>query len=1373
MANIRDSVVAILNDNGKIVGTGFLARENLILTCAHVVATVGAAIDGDSVRVCFNGQTQVLQAALIEHSWRDVDDGDVAVLRLDSIPQGVAPLRLGNAAGSAGHDFYSYGYATVTDVQGIGARGKIIDIVAGGRLVQLTSQEPDHGMSGAPVWDEKRRVVIGMINKGKTRISDDEDESSRNPFTTFATASDVIFEACKEIEPSDICPYRSLSTFTESDAEFFCGRERIVDKLVESLQRSFKFLAVVGPSGSGKSSVVQAGLMPALRQNCLVGSSKWGLVIVRPASDPYERMVNAGFVNLQDGLVRAVQIWLETHPTSDHLTLVIDQFEELLSSTPDDIRQRFIIELAQLLDTALEVTVVITLRDDFYSRFLNQASLLVGWMERGLVNIPPVLDKYDLRDMVTGPANLLGLTFDEGLVDVIIADACETDQSKGQARSTILPLLEFSLTHLWEQRKDGRLTHEAYKNIGGTTGSLSKWADRSYYELDSSGRKTAEQIFCGLVHLGVEKEQVPDTRRVISIDELANVHKKEQMVGIIDKLVQARLLSVFKGKDNSQQFVEIIHDALLREWGLLAKWIDEYRRHDEIKRERRRRLTIFGLSIGLLVMIFLAGFAIWGWENSNRQTQLALARQLVAQAESLMSARNSKQMQAVLLAVRSMQIMPSSEASQILLNNTAARPILTIQHTKVVTCVAFGQNGYTASASENIIILRNLYSQSEVARMKHDDAVKSLAFSPDGKYLASGGSDRTIRIWDVNTGQEVKRFTQDGAVNTVTFSPDGKFIAGGAEQIINVWKVETGTEVARMKVNTGPISMIVYSKDGQYLVSGDSKNARVWDVKRGDEISRMKHGADVHSVAFGPDGLYVVSGGDDFKVKIWNVKTGDLRAQAEHTGAVTAVAFSPTGNYVVSASRDETARIWDAKTGGEHARMTHDGSVYFASFSPDGRFVVSGGGDKTTRVWSVDYGTEVARMTYRQPVYTAVFSPDGKYILSGDYDKLAQIWEITTTSQISRMHHQDQVYSVSFSPDGKYAISGGKDNLAQVWNVPTGEKLLQIMHDGVVYKTIFSNDGKYVASGGGHDLVIAELASKKEVARIKQDTVINSIALSPNSKYVLSGGEDGITRLWDIATAKELVRLEHSKRVSFVTFSPNGNLAASASYDGTIIIWDIVNNHELTRISHYHEFYHIAFSPDGLYLVSGDINFARIWNVTTGKEISRVALAQFVYSASFSPDGRYVVSAGGMFLKVWNALTGKTIVSLKLDGTINSVAFSPDGKTIVSGDDKTARVWDAFTGREIARLSQGYLVRDVAFNPDGHYIISGGVDGDAQIWPWMPDDLIANTCTSLPRNLTLDEWKQYFGEDEPYQVICKNLLDESIPTATPKPSATP
>jgi energy-coupling factor transporter ATP-binding protein EcfA2 len=584
--DLKPAIARILSPNGATVGTGLVASDAgarggvaLIATCAHVVRTAGAG-PGDKVRVVFHATGEEREVRVEPEWWRDPDAEDVAILCLEGpLPEGVTPLDLGAAEGSANHPFRAFGYPVVGDIEGLWATGEIKGLVRdaqGRQVLQLASAEIDRGISGGPVLDETRRRIVGMVTATYY-----PDGTTKHRDTGFATPTETLRAVCPELQLSDICPYQCLAAFTEDDTEFFFGRERVVKRLAESLRREPRFLAVLGPSGSGKSSLVRAGLIPQLRQGAVPGSERWGVIVARPADQPFGQLEAGGLAGASEGLVGAVRAWLERHPEQARLVLVVDQFEELLVTCPEPLRRAFTTQLTGLLEASLPITVVLVMRDDFYGRFARQSPALLGWLERGLVNVPPTLARDELWAIVEDPALAVGLTFEAGLVEAILEDAMESaPEGEGRVgRSTVLPLLEFALTQLWKRRRDGALTHDAYGSIGGVTGGLTQWADRAFYGLEEEQQWLARRILTDLVHLGDESQGLSNSRRRRPLDALCRDEgEREAVHGVVRRLADARLLVTGRDLWSGQEMVELIHDALLREWGLLQGWLRDGRR---------------------------------------------------------------------------------------------------------------------------------------------------------------------------------------------------------------------------------------------------------------------------------------------------------------------------------------------------------------------------------------------------------------------------------------------------------------------------------------------------------------------------------------------------------------------------------------------------------------------------------------------------------------------------------------------------------------------------------------------------------------------------------------------------------------------------
>ncbi|KAF5345603.1 hypothetical protein D9757_014774 [Collybiopsis confluens] len=627
--------------------------------------------------------------------------------------------------------------------------------------------------------------------------------------------------------------------------------------------------------------------------------------------------------------------------------------------------------------------------------------------------------------------------------------------------------------------------------------------------------------------------------------------------------------------------------------------------------------------------------------------------------------------------------------------------------------------------------------------------VQSVAVSPNGQQVVSGSEDKTVRIWNVQTGQQIgdPLHGHTDWVTSVAFSPNGKQVVSGShDKTVRIWNVQTGQQIGGpLHGHTNFVTSVAFSPDGQQVVSGSTdQTVRIWNVQTGQQIGDPLHGhtSQVTSVAFSPDGQQVVSGSEDKTVRIWNVQTGQQIGDPlhGHTSHVTSLAFSPDGQQVVCGSNDQTVRIWNVQTGQQIGDPLHGHTSFVTSvaFSPDGQQVVSGSNDQTVRIWNVQTGQQIGDPLrgHTDWVTSVAFSPDGQQVVSGSFDETVRIWNVQTGQQIGDplYGYTSEVTSVAFSPDGQQVVSGSTDQTVRIWNVQTGRQIGDPLHGhtSLVTSVAFSPDGQQVVSGSwDHTVRIWNVQTGQQIGDPLHGhtNFVTSVAFSPDGQQVVSGSFDETVRIWNVQTGQQIgdPLYGYTSEVTSVAFSPDGQQVVSGSTDQTVRIWNVQTGQQIGDPLHGHTSLvtSVAFSPDGQQVVSGSWDHTvRIWNVQTGQQIGDplYGYTSEVTSLAFSPDGQQVVSGSwDHTVRIWNVQTGQQIGD-PLHGHTNfvtSVAFSPDGQQVVSGsEDKPVRIWNVQTGQQIGDPLHGHTnsVTSVAFSPDGQQVVSGSEDKTVRIW---------------------------------------------------------
>ena len=591
---LRAGIVCILKPSGHISGTGFIVSSYLIATCAHVIKFAGAK--PGSIVTCLRLVDQHKFEALVEEKyWRDTEV-DVAFLRaIDPFPKNT-PLKLGSSANIADHSFISYGFPANLSRE-LQVRGSILGETNDRSRLELRSREIVEGVSGAPVFDQQTQRVVGMIvERTKPDIREEERKirivkghevysgsipivasTGRLEDIAYAIPSQVLLTICPELSLESICPYQGLAAFTEVNASFFYGRDRLADRLVEQLRRNSRFLAVVGSSGSGKSSLIQAGLFPRIRQGDILRYRDCQIINFRPGDAPKDEFINAIEIIKANGTssldkpyfkpenkhFNKNSSWSDIHKFfythSTHAFIFIDQFEELFTLCSPEVQREFNEGLLGLIETNLAITIIVAIRADFYAQLLD--SNLGSQPKFEVLR----MNEQELSSVIVQPAQKVGLQIEAGLIDLLIRDLENTKNP--------LSLLEFTLTQLWKiEHLNNRLTCDCYRQIGRVTGAIAHWADTTYYALSEGEQKLTYQIFSRLIqynlHEGIE------TRRRRYLKELANQSQSYEAIHcLLKKLADSRLIVTDIDPKTGEETVEVIHEVLFQEWQNLQQWI--------------------------------------------------------------------------------------------------------------------------------------------------------------------------------------------------------------------------------------------------------------------------------------------------------------------------------------------------------------------------------------------------------------------------------------------------------------------------------------------------------------------------------------------------------------------------------------------------------------------------------------------------------------------------------------------------------------------------------------------------------------------------------------------------------------------------------
>ncbi|UUN30587.1 helix-turn-helix domain-containing protein [Streptomyces sp. FIT100] len=1171
------------------------------------------------------------------------------------------------------------------------------------------------------------------------------------------------------------CPYRGLPAFTSQDAGWFFGRERATAALVERVFERIGSgpLLLVAPSGAGKSSLLNAGLVAALRRRGgfpMPGADGWPVVTLTPTAHPLEELLESTAKALGSDLgitARELRARPQTllaavrgradgagacpggreQPPPVRPVLLVDQFEELFTLCPDeDERRAFVRVLSALASSRPAVTghdpavVVLGVRADFSGSCLDLPELAPVFTD-GLFVLPP-MSVAELREAITRPAELAGVTLEPGLLPLLLRDAglrddtgpgAGTGTETGTATGTgtgpgtvtgtgtgtpgsgsdvtpsgALPLLSHALLATWQQREGATLTVAGYERTGGIRGAIARTAETVFARLYPAEQLTIRRILVRLVHVA---DGTAATRRRMSrtalLEQLAGA---DGAAAALDAFVRARLITM------DSDTVEITHEALLHAWPRLHGWIHADRTgllihqqlaHAAAEWEREGRdPSVLYRGTRLDTARSWAEELDGGSRLSPREEEFLRASRAEEDGRARQARRQVRLRQRMLatlvvllvLAVTAGALAYQQRSGALQQERVARSQALAVRSTSLAAgrpeaSMLLAEEAYRAQATaEARGALLSTQSQAFSARLGgHGGPVNAVAFAPGNRSLATASSDGTVTLRRVADRRTIGTFRVPGRVRAVAFSPDGRTLAAtSTDGPVRLWSTVGRRTAAVLPARTKGARAVSFDPrgGGRLAVAAADGTVQLWDTTRaGRALATLTgHTGRVNALAYAPDGRTLVSAGSDRTVRLWDpVRARPLAVLRGHTDEVLGAAFAPDGRSLATGGVDRTVRLWDMAGRRTTAALTgHSDDVNAVAYTPDGTTVVSAGGDGTTRLWDVRSGRPTGTLTgHTDYVLGVAVDSGGTVLATAGFDQSVVLWDLRGRVLASRPF--TEVWRAAFSPDGRLLATADAAHTVRLWDVARRR-------------------------------VLATFRGHREA--------VFSVAFAPGGRMLASAGSDGTIRLWDTAARRPLGGLTgHTGDVFSVAFAPDGHTLASAGSDGTIRLWDTAARRPLATLTGHTDFVNdVAFSPDGRTLASaGDDLTVRLWDVARRRPAAALTgHTGAVRGVAFGPDGRLVASSGNDgTVRLWDARRHRFVAALTgHTGSVRGIAFSPDGRTLASsGNDRTVRLWDV-AGRRLSAALTGHTnaVWGVAFAPGGWTVASSSNDGTVRLW---------------------------------------------------------
>jgi WD40 repeat protein/transcriptional regulator with XRE-family HTH domain len=1210
-------------------------------------------------------------------------------------------------------------------------------------------------------------------------------------------------------------PYRGLASFEPEDAPLFFGRAELTEQLVAMATATAGAvgvpLAVVGPSGSGKSSLLRAGLVPRLLAGHRSPGGPWSaarrLILLTPPPRPLRDLAERLSELAADGGGAApdpgeIGAGLRRDPASAAAlpvagspagtpVLVVDQFEAVFSDCPDeDERRAFISAVCALSGAAV---VAIALRSDFYDRALRYPDLARALGDRQVVVGP--MTQAQVRSAIIEPARAVGLEVEDGLVEILLRDLAPTGAA-GNALDTAheagaLPLLSHAMLATWERSRGGRITVADYRASGGIRDAIARTAEAVYADLGEDEKVMARRLFLRLVHVA---DDAPDTRAALPLSELRGSDGETAAGRLLDRFVAERLITI------DADTARITHEALLTAWPRLREWI-------EVGGENMRA----GRRISQAARV---------WEETGREgasllrgSQLGVARDWMADPDNRDSLSQLAHEFIDSSIVQDVSRQEAERRGTRRLRRLVASLMVLLVLTFGLVLYSFQQRQAADTARDVATTARDSADSREVAieadQIRGQNVSLAAQLSLAAYRIAATSMARSSLLESSGTPAAARLIDSLGVVQAVALSPDHRLLAvAAADGTLRLWDVaRPGHPVPvgepLLPSSDMPLYATAFSPNGQVLaVAGESKKIMLWDVSASGRQARMAAelpgpANTVYSLAFGQGGRVLAAGSADGTVRLWNVtdllRPAPLATVTGPGGFVQAVAFSADGAMLAAGDASGRVEVWDASDPAHPVPLGRPlggpaGPVYSVAFSPGGGLLAAGSQDEKVWLWRIVGAGPAARpMPAGSPltgptdwVNALAFSPDGASLAAGSSDGDARVWQVSGWRLTADLPQPQPVTSVAWDGEG-YLITADADGTVRSWSLPT-----PVMYTGsAVYSIAYSPDGRLLAAGSQDLELWSPAGCKLLAARSVSAAYVNAVAFAPHAPILAAGYANGMVQLWSAAGGKLTpigapflgTTLGPSESVAF---SPDGDLLAEGGNDGKVRLWEVsdparprplatVNDSGISYV------FAVAFSPDGRTLAAASSDgLTRLWQVSNPDRPRLLGSplagpASYALSVAFSPDGRFLaVGSADKTVRLWNVSNPARPARLRSrltgpSGYIYSVAFSPDGHTLAAAvTDGTVWLWKMAdpghpgllaTLRATLTGAAGQVFA-VAFSPSGQSLAAGSTDGTLRLWDTGVGAAADAVCATAGQPITRSEWMASIP-GLPYQPPCR------------------